>query len=148
MVFPLTMQVNTLTFWSNQYDGLMQTGRPSKQPRTAFGERLHAAREALGLSQNQVAEKMGVNQASYGAWERYPVALRPDQIEQLAKILGVTVEHLFGQATTKFHRGGPAGKMRQIFEAASRLSRSQQQHIVRVIEPFIREHANGHKQAA
>jgi len=126
----------------------MQTGRPSKHPRTAFGERLHAAREALGLSQAQVAEKLNITQTAYGVWERYPVALRPDQIERLAKILNVSVEYLFGKEGIASRRGGPVGKMRQIFEDASRLSRSQQQHIIRVLEPFVERHGNGHKQAA
>lgn len=142
------MQVNSLTFLDDRYDGLMQTGRPLTHPRTPFGQRVYEAREALGLSQAEVAAKLGIIQASYGAWERNPVALRPDQIEQLAKILNVSVEYLFGKEVSASRRGGPVGKMRQIFEAASRLSRSQQQHIIRVLEPFVREHAHGHKQAA
>jgi len=90
---------------------------------------------------------MGVIQSTYSDWERYPVAVRPDQIEKLARLLNVSVEYLFGREAS-FRRGGPVGKMRQIFEEASRLPRSQQQHIIRVLEPFVKEHGNGHKQAA
>jgi transcriptional regulator with XRE-family HTH domain len=39
----------------------MQIGRPSKRPRTAFGERLFAARTAAGLSQAELAQKLGIN---------------------------------------------------------------------------------------
>ena len=121
----------------------MQTGRPAKHPRTAFGERLHSAREASGLSQAQVAEQMGVAQNAYAMWERHAVALKPQQIEELAKILGVEVENFFGRSNAKRRRGGPTGRLRQIFEEASKLSRSQQQKIVSILEPFVEQHGNG-----
>ena len=76
----------------------MKTGRPSKHSRTQFGRRLHAARIASGLTQAQLAERLGVTQTSYGAWERHPVALRPEQIEQLIEILGISPTDLFGKA--------------------------------------------------
>ena len=142
------MQVFSTFYLKDEYDVFMQKGRPSKNMRTAFGQRLLIARETTGLSQAEIAKQFGILQSSYADWERHPVALRPDQIEQLAKILNVSVEYLFGKEVSASRRGGPIGKMRQIFEAASHLSRSQQQHIVRVLEPFVKEHSNGHKQAA
>jgi len=36
---------------------------------------------------------------------------------------------------------GPTGKMKQLFEAASRLPRSQQRKLAAIIEPFIEHHA-------
>ena len=119
----------------------MQTGRPSKEPRTPFGARLHAAREAAGLSQAQVAGKMGVTQTAYGVWERYPVALRPEQIEQLAVALNTTVEHLFGRDSAKSRGKGPAGKLRQVFEKASQLPRHQQNKVAEFVEAFVERQA-------
>ena len=119
----------------------MQTGRPSKEPRTPFGARLHAAREAAGLTQAQVAQKMGVTQTAYGVWERYPVALRPDQIEQLAKLLNVTVEHLFGRDQAKARGKGPVGRLRQVFEKASQLPRHQQNKVAEFVEAFVERQA-------
>lgn len=114
----------------------MQTGRPSKHPRTPFGERVLAARLAAGLSQAQVAEKLGITQTSYADWERHPVALRPDQVEQLTKILNVSAEQLYG-SPAKPRGGGPVGKARRLFEEVSGLPRSQQQHILRVVEDLL-----------
>ncbi len=119
----------------------MQTGRPSKEPRTPFGTRLHAAREAAGLSQAQIAQKMGVTQTAYGVWERYPVALRPEQIEQLAVALNITVEHLFGRDSAKSRGKGPAGKLRQVFEKASQLPRHQQNKVAEFVEAFVERQA-------
>jgi transcriptional regulator with XRE-family HTH domain len=100
-------------------------------------------REQTGLSQQQVAERLGMTQRAYAYWERNPVALRPEQFQQLARVLSVSVEELLGESPSKRGGTGPAGKMRQLFDAASRLPRSQQQKISAVLEPFIRQHAGG-----
>ncbi len=135
------MQAKILSFCAAPYHGLMKTGRPAKYPRTPFGERIHAARESLGLSQTQVAEKLGITQMGYAFWERRPVALRPEQIEKLAEVLNVTPDYIFGRDEGPVRSGGPVGKMRRLFEAASRLPRSQQQKVADILAPFIREHS-------
>jgi len=119
------------------YNSAMQTGRPSKHLRTDFGQRLHVAREAAGLSQAQVADKMGVHQTSYAAWERHPVALRPEQLRALSDLLGVTVEHLVGIEEPPRRGAGPTGKLKQVFERANQLPRDQQKHVIRAIEDAI-----------
>ena len=131
------MQAKKITFILAPYDGGMNTGRPASQPRTPFGERLHAAREARGLSQAQVAEQLGMSQNAYACWERKPVALRPDQIEQLAKILNVPVDTLFNGNGGMDRKGGPVGKARRAFEEVSRLPRKRQQRIVGVVEDML-----------
>jgi len=136
------MQAKKLTQISMVYCDGMQTGRPSKYPRTPFGERVHAAREAIGLSQAQVAEKMGVTQTAYAVWERHPVALRPDQIEKLAAVLNVTVEHLFGREETNPRGKGPVGKARRLFESVSKLPRHQQKHVLTVLEAYVNQSAH------
>jgi len=65
------------------------------------------------------------------------VALRPDQLLKVAEALNVSVEDLVGTNGKKKRGTGPTGKMRQLFEAASRLPRSQQQKIAAVLEAFI-----------
>lgn len=69
-----------------------------KHARSSFGVRLHAARIAAGLSQAQVAKRLGITQAGYAGWERHSVALRPEQIEQITEILGISPNDLFGKA--------------------------------------------------
>ena len=131
------MQALTLTRTGSAYNPAMKTGRPAKQPRPPFGERLHALREAAGLSQAQVAEKLGLAQRSYSQWERRSVALRHDQLEALARALGITLAELVGAADTKQRGNGPAGKLRQVFERASQLPREQQKHVLRVVEDAL-----------
>lgn len=131
------MQEQMITFSDDPYTAGMKTGRPAKRPRTPFGERLHSAREELGLSQAQVAKEIGITQNAYAMWERHPVALKPEQIERVAKALNIPVELLFGSATTAQRKGGPTGKVRKIFEEVNKLPRNQQQRIVSVVEDMI-----------
>lgn len=128
-VYPSTMPTNM--------------GRPTDRERTGFGERLVAAREEAGLSQRELADKLGITQRALSWWERQPVALRPEQIAQLAAALGVTADYLLGVDKTKKRGTGPAGRARRVFEAVSKLPRHQQQKIVDVVETFVAGHQNG-----
>jgi len=93
------------------YTPLVKTGRPAKRERTPFGQRLHTLREQAGLSQQQLADRLGLTQRAYAHWERNPVALRPDQLLGLAEALNVSVEDLVGSNGTKKRGTGPTGKM-------------------------------------
>ena len=115
----------------------MNTGRPAKEPRPPFGERLHALRERAGLSQAGLAKKLGVAQRTYSQWERRPVALRHDQLDALADALGLSLPELMGDADEPKTSNGPTGKLRQVFERANQLPRDQQKHIVRTVEDAI-----------
>lgn len=132
------MQVFSALPITGGYNAGMPTGRPAKHPRTAFGERVFAAREAAGLSQAEVAEQLGLSQNAYAMWERRPVALRPEQIEQLAAALGVSVEVLFGKVALPAKPPGPMGRAKKTFDALAALSRSEQARVLDLVEPLVR----------
>ena len=124
-------------------DAMSQMGRPTDRKRTAFGERLVAAREAAGMSQRELADKLGMKQRALCWWEREPVALRPEQLTTLAEVLSVTTDQLLGRNTEKKRGTGPTGKAKKVFEAVSRLPRHHQEKIVAVVESFVAQHAIG-----
>ena len=134
------MQALCLTFRTPDYSWVVKTGRPSKQQRPAFGQRLHELRETAGLSQQQLADKLDMSQRAYSHWERRPVALRPDQLQSLAAALNIPIETLLTNGENRRRGSGPVGKMRQLFESASKLPRSQQEKVLAILQPFIREH--------
>jgi transcriptional regulator with XRE-family HTH domain len=115
-------------------------GRPTSRKRTEFGERLVATREAAGLSQRELAEKLGISQRSLSWWEREHVALKPEQLAALAEALGVTADHLLGRTSEKKRGTGPTGKAQRVFEAVSKLPRHQQKKIIDVVESFVMQH--------
>ncbi len=120
----------------------MTAGRPAKQPRTPFGQRMAQARKQAGLTQAELAARMGVTQPVVAYWEREPVALRVEQLAALADALGVTTDYLAGRSTRPPAPKGPPSKLRVAFEKAKKLPRSQQQHILKVVEAFV-ESLNG-----
>ena len=123
------------------YHGDMKTGRPTRSEKTDFAKRLCRLREATGLSQREVARRLGMAQSSYANWERFNVALKPEQLLKLAEVLCIDAADLLTAPDVK-RRGGPTGKMRQLFETASKLPRSQQQKVVDVLQPFVAQHSN------
>ena len=135
------MQVDSVTIQEHPYDDGMQTGRPPKHKRPPLGEQIAAFRERAGLSQQQLADALQVNQQMIAYWERRAVTLRPEQLAGVADALKVSVEELLGKQAPKVRGNGPSGKARQVFEAVSRLPRRQQQKIVEVVEALIAQHA-------
>ena len=118
------------------YNDLMHPGgRPAKHPRSDLGNRIAQAREAVGLAQIQLAHKMGVTQQVVASWERKATAIRSDTLIKMAKILNVSSDELLGVEPPK--RVGPSGRVRQIFESVSKLSRRQQQKIIEVVEALV-----------
>jgi transcriptional regulator with XRE-family HTH domain len=112
-------------------------GRPSTRPRTAFGRRLAETREQAGLSQAELGEKLGMSQRAVAHWERKKTALHPEQLEALAKVLKVSVDELVSGNGKVPRQNGPQGRVRQVFEAVSKLPRRQQEKIVDVVEAFV-----------
>lgn len=109
---------------------------------TAKKSHLRTLREKAGLSLRELSRIVDEQPTNVSFWERTGKLPRADLLVPIAKALGVTVEELLGEV--KPLRGhAPAGKMRQLFDAASQLPRSQQQKIAAVLEPFILQHASG-----
>lgn len=125
------------------YTPLMPGGRPSTSKRSPFGTRLFQLREERGFSQKQMSQKLGIKQQSYAAWERRAVALKPEQLAQLAGILEVPLDSLVGRQNGSARKSGPVGKVRLVFEEVSRLPLYQQRKIVEVVQALVSTQRNG-----
>ena len=138
------MQAKSIECCVVPYDEEMQAGRPRKTTKSDFAERLTAFREAAGLSQRQMATRLGISQPSYVLWEQRNVSLRADQVLQLSNILGVSVEELYDSGKNGKRRGGPQGRARRTFETVSKLSQHQQKKILDVVDALLAQ-SNGSK---
>jgi transcriptional regulator with XRE-family HTH domain len=139
------MQVLSYISVEAPYAWIMPKGRPASTKRPLLGERIAQARLQAGLTQKQLAERLGTTQRVITYWEREAVSLRADQLTQLTEALGVSADYLLGRDTKK--RGkGPAGKARLIFEQVSQLPRFQQQRILATVQDMLiaRTAKNGH----
>jgi transcriptional regulator with XRE-family HTH domain len=132
------MQAQFIISRVDAYNDGMKTGRPAKSERSEFGARLHALREAAGLSQAQVADKLGIKQPTYALWERRTTAISATQLQQLADAFGVGIDALFIDARAAARRAnGPTGKARALFERVSTLPRTAQQRILSHVEDSL-----------
>ena len=59
-----------------------------------FGERLQALRQRAGMSQEQLAERLGVSRQAVSRWERDETMPETDKVIALADLFGVTTDYL------------------------------------------------------
>jgi transcriptional regulator with XRE-family HTH domain len=61
---------------------------------STFGDRLAGAREAAGLSQADLAQRLGVRDKTVAAWENDATDPRANRLQMLAGMLGVSIRWL------------------------------------------------------
>lgn len=88
-----------------------------------LAENIRKFRKARGLTQAQLAEKLGVTQYAITNYERGISNPSAEKIPELATILGATIEQLYGVADSGPAKVGPSqaknsryGQMQKIFE--------------------------------
>jgi transcriptional regulator with XRE-family HTH domain len=99
---------------------------------------LRDLRERAGITVRELARQLDIHHTNIVYWEKTGRVAKVELLPQLAAILGVSVEEVLGQPRPKRSPVTP-GKLGQVFEAASKLPRRQQQKILEFVEPFIRE---------
>ena len=80
-----------------------------------LGAMIAELRKQHGMTQLELAEKMGVTDKAVSKWERDLSCPDINSIPKLAEILGVSVEELM---QTKKEAGAPVGKVAEIMEIA------------------------------
>lgn len=63
-----------------------------------FSERLKDLRKQAGLTQVDVAERLGISQPAYASWERGVKKPTQDNLVKIAQILSVSVDYLLGNS--------------------------------------------------
>ena len=63
-----------------------------------FSERLKTLRKEAGLTQVDVAEKLGISQPAYASWERGVKKPTQENLVKIAQVLNVSVDYLVGNS--------------------------------------------------
>ena len=108
---------------------------------TAKKSRIRHLREKAGMSLRELARILDEQPTNISYWERTGRLPRSDLLVPMAAALGVTVEDILGVRKPR-QASNPAGRMRKLFEQASKLPRRQQQKVADVLEPFIAQYAD------
>jgi transcriptional regulator with XRE-family HTH domain len=135
-----------------QYAGIMQAklpasgllsksmARPALCPPAAYGSHLASLRKAAGLTQQQLAEAIGVKQSNIAFWERAAKPPRGEVLPALSTALGVSIPVLLMQEEQPASRHrGPASKVEKLMDEVSRLPRRRQQQILGMIEAMLEQ---------
>lgn len=111
----------------------------SKEERAFFvqlGERIAKLRKDQGITQVQLAERLGVSQQTITAYEVGRRRIQVSALTVIAQALGVGVEELVGSRAKPAKRG-PSPKIQQQLERVSQLPRARQRMVSEVLDSLL-----------
>jgi len=106
----------------------------------ALGARIAQARKAQGLTQQQIAEHLGIVQQTYAHYEMGHVRFPASMLPILGKVLGLTPEELLGEERPKGKRG-PTSRLDQQIDYIRRLPQTKQHAVMQVLDMVIASQA-------
>jgi hypothetical protein len=105
--------------------------------------RLAAAKGGTVTGATGWAEALGIPQRTLSFYKREAGDIPAGPAPPMARALGVSVDELLCETEKKRRASaGPTGRMRRLFEAASKLPRSQQDEVAAVLEAFVNQHSD------
>src|SRR5881397_2513563 len=110
--------------------------RPGDQE--TIGQRLARLRRERGITQAEIAEKLGIVQPMVSDYERGELRLHGQLIVDLSRLLGVSADELLG--LEKPRAGGGSVKNRRLLrrlQQLEKLPRRDQQALLRTIDAFL-----------
>ena len=113
-------------------------GLATKEGLETIAQRLVRLRKDAGLSQTQMAERLGISQPVVSDYERGAARLHGELILKVAEILNVSADEILGRETGK-PKARATGKVQQLFEDVSNLPRRQQDKVIEFVSAFVRQ---------
>lgn len=105
-----------------------------------LGKRIAATRKALGITQVQLAELLGVAQQTMAHYEGGSVRIPVETLAQLAQHLNTSVEVLISTQNAKTRsKRGPASRLEQQLEQVSRLPKAQQKFVSQMLDTVLQQ---------
>jgi transcriptional regulator with XRE-family HTH domain len=102
-----------------------------------LGTRIAQARRDHGLTQQELADHLGLAQQTFAHYEmgrvRFPASILP----LLGEILGMTPEELLGQVPQPKPRKGPTPRILQQLERISQLPKTKQHIVSEMLEMVL-----------
>jgi transcriptional regulator with XRE-family HTH domain len=111
----------------------------SESSSETLGERLARLRKARGLTQVELAEKMGVIQVLISDYERNKLRPNPDILVSYARALAVTTDELLGIASSTKKAEAPQLNRRFLrrLERIEKLPKRDRDALIRTIDAFL-----------
>lgn len=103
-----------------------------------LGERIAGLRQRDGMTQAELAERLGLRQQVVATYENATRRLPSSLMLPLCEIFGVTLDELFGVTPAK-GKPGRVPKLQQQLEAIADLPKGEQKFFSQMIERFLSE---------
>ena len=123
------------TLWNSQMTP------EDKQLYQVLGQRIAHARKAMGLTQTQVADQLGLSQKTLAHYEVGRLRISIATLIPLAEILNRTVDELLNeeQAAKPAAKRGPASKLQRQIEQVRQLPRAKQQFVMEMLDTVLQQ---------
>lgn len=106
----------------------------------AMGQRLAERRRAAGLTQQQLADTLGIAQQTLAHYEVGRLRVAAALLAPISDALDWSIEELLGKAA-KASKRGPAPKFQEQIERIATLPRSKQRMLFNMLDAAINDHA-------
>lgn len=104
-----------------------------------LGKRIAHYRKAQGLTQVQLAEKLGIAQQTLAHYEGGHLRIAVALLATLADTLSVSVEELINNTAATKKKRGPASVMQRQFEQIRLMPRTRQKFMTEMIDALIKQ---------
>jgi len=123
----------------SEEDWLPRTGK-FKAPvnQRAIAKRLRELRKRSGLTQVELATKVGISQALLSEYERGEVRIHGELVAAFAKTLRVSSDELLGLKTPKHNGFFPDRRFLRRLQKIEQLSRRDKQALLKTIDGYLK----------
>jgi transcriptional regulator with XRE-family HTH domain len=102
-----------------------------------IGRHLREIRKRRGLTQVELAEKLGMQQTLYSSYERGRLRVPGGLIASFAQALNVSADEILGLRTPKPERTFRDPRLVRRLQALEKLSRANRQAILKTLDAFL-----------
>jgi transcriptional regulator with XRE-family HTH domain len=112
-----------------------------------LGMRIAQARKDHGMTQNELAEQLGVAQQTLAHYEVGRARMPASMLPTVAKLLTLSLDELMGQPVPRAARGaasksgsgkrGPASRLEQQIQAVAQLPKTKQQFVSQMLDTVL-----------
>ena len=115
----------------------MTMSNTDEQFTKAMGARIAQARKTQRLTQQQLADQLGLAQQTIAHYEGGRLRVPASLLSALARKLGITVDELLGDDSGSHGKRGPTPHFQKQIERMSRLPRAKQQILMEMIDAVL-----------
>ena len=128
----------TPTILPSSFAGDEDLNQKTQSSAGSIGERIAKLRKEKGITQIEMAERLGVSQPVVSDYERGAIRLHGELILELAKIFGTSTDEILG--LTAAEKSSPSVRNRRLLrrvQAIDQLPRRDQEALLRTIDAFL-----------